>query len=236
MGTRIAANEATIKTASVEVRALTISGRQVTLSMFRQLQEEQVVDEETLTLKGPVWGKVNYFWGDNANFSESSLPLHVVWQKGDELRRAIVVKDLRFGFWSRASTVFEDRALAHQLLLLTEGRSELRIEDLRAMRFVSTIEGRKTRTEMGYGSDVGRAISHLVSRLETGARDEPPSEYGQRAYECIRDYANQLCQETSADEAGASAAATARRLNEAEATWATLYQSLGDLDQLFIAT
>lgn len=86
-GRIITAREATIKTTAVEVKALTISGRQVTLSVFRQLKDEAILDEDTVQLRGVPWGIVNYFWGDCAKASEH---LHVVWQKGDELRRACV--------------------------------------------------------------------------------------------------------------------------------------------------
>ena len=83
----ITAKEATIKTAVVEVKALTITGRQVTLSVFRQLKDEPLLDEDTGDLRGVPWGTVNYFWGGCAKAAEH---LHVVWQKGDQLRRACV--------------------------------------------------------------------------------------------------------------------------------------------------
>lgn len=81
----ITAHEATVKTATVDVKALTISGRQVTLSVFRQLKDEPLVDEDTGQLRGVPWGIVNYFWGDCA---KTNTHLHVVWQVGDQLRRA----------------------------------------------------------------------------------------------------------------------------------------------------
>jgi hypothetical protein len=61
---QIAAHEATVKTASVEVRSLTIRSKQVTLSVFRQLQAEDIIDRETGELRGEPWGTVNYFWQD----------------------------------------------------------------------------------------------------------------------------------------------------------------------------
>lgn len=85
---------AEIKTATIEIKALTIGRKQVTLSVFRQLQEEDVINRKTGRLQGKVWGRVNYFWGacdPGAEFRHNPKQhLHVVWQKGEELRRACV--------------------------------------------------------------------------------------------------------------------------------------------------
>lgn len=79
---KIESTEAVLKTASVEVKTLTLKGKQMTLSVFRQLQKGTLIDPTTLKLNGVPWGKVNYFWGD-------CMPnhLHIVWQLGNELRR-----------------------------------------------------------------------------------------------------------------------------------------------------
>ncbi len=84
----ISVHEASIKTATVEVKALTISGKQVTLSVFRQLKNEPILNEDTAELYGDPWGTVNYFFG----YCKPDH-LHVVWQKGSELRRACVFPD-----------------------------------------------------------------------------------------------------------------------------------------------
>lgn len=86
-GRVITAHEATVKTATVEVKSLTISGKQVTLAVFRQLQEDRLIDGVTALLHGVGWGKVNYHPDGCKDDGEH---LHVVWQKGDELRRASV--------------------------------------------------------------------------------------------------------------------------------------------------
>lgn len=78
-------HEASVKTASVEIKALTVSGKQVTLAVFRQLKNEQLIDTYTGKLVGTPWGTVNYFFGDCRDNH-----LHIVWQKGDELRRSCV--------------------------------------------------------------------------------------------------------------------------------------------------
>lgn len=79
-------HDASIKTATVEIKSLTVSGRQVTMGVFRQLLNEDVIDPATATLRGIPWGTVNYF----PKPCQDADHLHVVWQKGDELRRACV--------------------------------------------------------------------------------------------------------------------------------------------------
>lgn len=81
----IQAHSAEVKTASIQVKALIINGKQVTLAVFRQLQIENLINRNTGRLNGVVWGKVNYFGGDCENDH-----LHIVWQNGEELRRACV--------------------------------------------------------------------------------------------------------------------------------------------------
>jgi hypothetical protein len=81
----ISTTEATLQTATIEVRVITLSSKQMTLSVFRQLQEEDPLDRDTFALRGVLWGQVNYFWGHC-----QPDHLHVVWQKEQELRRACV--------------------------------------------------------------------------------------------------------------------------------------------------
>jgi hypothetical protein len=59
-GLPITVDQVEIRTASVEVRTLTLTRKQVTLSVFRQLPERDPIDWETGTLRGEVWGWVNY--------------------------------------------------------------------------------------------------------------------------------------------------------------------------------
>lgn len=99
MPKQLTTQNATITTAAVEVKTLTISGRQVTLAVFRQLREEPLIAEDG-TLNGVPWGAVNYHpdkCGD--------APLkhwHIVWQRGDELLRSRVYEKPSFD-WPRAS-------------------------------------------------------------------------------------------------------------------------------------
>jgi hypothetical protein len=80
-------HEAQVTTASVEVKTLTIRDRQVTLAVFRQLHREAVIDGRSGEISGVPWGTINYFW-KGCGLDEEHV--HVVWQKGDELRRDCV--------------------------------------------------------------------------------------------------------------------------------------------------
>jgi hypothetical protein len=104
--------QASLRTATVTVQALTIDKRQVTLTVFRQLREEPVVDATAGKFHGLPWGTVNYCPDKKAcakrehevrrpmRVGEVREHLHVVWQKGDELRRAWEMSPGRFRPWS----------------------------------------------------------------------------------------------------------------------------------------
>jgi hypothetical protein len=86
MPKQLTVHNATITTAAVEVKTLTISGKQVTLAVFRQLREEPLIAENG-TLNGVPWGIVNYHPDKCEDAKEH---LHVIWQRGDQLRRSYV--------------------------------------------------------------------------------------------------------------------------------------------------
>jgi hypothetical protein len=94
-GRTITTKEASLKTANISIKALTVNGKQVTMGLFRQLKDEDVICLEHLELQGVAWGHVNYFFGDC-----QPDHLHVVWQKGEELRRSCVYRRQdRMGYW-----------------------------------------------------------------------------------------------------------------------------------------
>jgi len=84
---QLTTQNATITTASVEVKTLTISGKQVTLAVFRQLREEELIDWDG-ALNGSPWGYVNYH-PDKCEGSRWAHR-HIVWQRGPELLRSRV--------------------------------------------------------------------------------------------------------------------------------------------------
>lgn len=93
-------HNAEIKTAAVEIRTLTISGKQVTLAVFRQLRSERWLDNE-LNPRGPAWGVVNYHPDPICRLSggrgglDGTPHIHMVWQLGAELRRHAFVDPTR---------------------------------------------------------------------------------------------------------------------------------------------
>lgn len=96
---------AEITTAAVEIKTLTIRGKQVTLAVFRQLEEKPLLlDNGTLT--GVPWGRVNYHPDKCGGYDETGH-MHVVWQEGDELRRSRVTATPSFGhFYCAEGTAY----------------------------------------------------------------------------------------------------------------------------------
>ena len=94
MQDRIRVVDTSVTTVSVEIKTLTIGRKQMTLAVFRQLLQEQVISADFTKFKGSVWGHVNYFWGD----CQEAGHLHIIWQNGHELRRACVDKHYQGAF------------------------------------------------------------------------------------------------------------------------------------------
>lgn len=88
---KLNASEVKLKTAQVEIKALTVSGKQVTLAVFRQLEEKELVDYNTNQLNGIVWGKINYHPNKCAHDAEH---LHLIWQSGDSIFRGAVYRQI----------------------------------------------------------------------------------------------------------------------------------------------
>jgi hypothetical protein len=95
-GKPITANEVSITTATISVQVMRIDKRQMTLSVFKQLVEEwplrfyeepsgKVVDLDDVECE--LWGRVNYCPSNCKGFLADENHLHVVWRKGQELRR-----------------------------------------------------------------------------------------------------------------------------------------------------
>lgn len=115
---------AEINTASITIRTLQVEGRQVTMGVFRQLPVEDIVNQNPLSLRGVGWGHVNYM-------KTYSADLHVVWQKGSELRRCIVrrLDEGRFDFRPFQSYYYRDTAeYDHGLASWKEERAAALVE------------------------------------------------------------------------------------------------------------
>ncbi|GAB3719531.1 hypothetical protein GCM10027592_63140 [Spirosoma flavus] len=65
----------------------------MTYAIFKQLPEEDFFDE-SFKITGILWGRVNYFWADHKDATDTTL--HILWQKGSELRRCILYKPKSF--------------------------------------------------------------------------------------------------------------------------------------------
>lgn len=99
-------------TAAVEVKTLTIRGKQVTLAVFRQLEETPLLLDDG-SLAGIPWGRVNYHPDKCA---DTGKHMHVVWQQGTELRRARVNVDREYGtFWPVDDGYVSRRYALHQV-------------------------------------------------------------------------------------------------------------------------
>lgn len=88
----LSVHDAKIKTIAVQINTITVGRKQVTLSLFRQLREEDLISDDG-TLNGIPWGYVNYCPGKDCPRRDH---WHIVWQRGNELLRSAVEKKIRF--------------------------------------------------------------------------------------------------------------------------------------------
>ena len=83
---QLTVQNASINTMAIEVKTLTIGARQVTQGIFRQLIEEPLIAEDG-ALNGVPWGHVTWH-PDKCDGAHAHW--HIVWQRGEDLRRARV--------------------------------------------------------------------------------------------------------------------------------------------------
>jgi hypothetical protein len=105
----ITAEIASVETAVVALTVIRINNKQMTLAVFRQLQKDSHIT-------GPVWGQVNYH---PDKCSDDWPHLHLIWQKNDELRRAVVYEylDPYFGGWQRKNEDWDIYSKVRQLFI-----------------------------------------------------------------------------------------------------------------------
>jgi hypothetical protein len=146
MTKQLTTQNATITTAAVEVKTLTISGKQVTLAVFRQLIEEPLIAEDG-TLNGIPWGTVNHcpekkYWDTEDCEMRDCAPdpthLHVVWQKSSELRRARVADPnwWKTPFWSEVAGAYVQAAYCINSHQLPDGMRRVRRDGYVEVRFL----------------------------------------------------------------------------------------------------
>lgn len=109
----LSVQNAEIRTAAVEIKTLTVSGKQVTQAVFRQLLAARIFTHDG-TLNGVPWGFVNYHLRCDPDLRHR----HVVWQLGSELRRSTVYDelDLNFSMYAESTEVADRRATSHRAL------------------------------------------------------------------------------------------------------------------------
>ncbi len=261
MGRKITAHEATIHTATVEVKTLTISGRQVTLSVFRQLPQQSlfVFNESdcSISLAGVPWGRVHYF-PDECAKADRSTHLHVIWQFGDELRRSCVVpphlaveKDDAFGSldhdYGEADFEVSESFIRLTVAQALCGKPFL---DFRSKLFLA-IEGCGSRSVMiDAGYDDKLLLIRVMSANEHGwgYNDAKINEFCERlSISPIAAFRNEdekrieterVYKKAKSDHANRKADffyVVGRRL-QTEANYTKLYEQLRGLTQLYIAT
>jgi hypothetical protein len=115
MSPQLTVQNAQVSTATVEIKTLTVSGRQVTLALFRQFIEAPLIAKDG-KLAGVAWGTVNYHPDNNCR--DDPPHWHVVWQLDDELRRSRVTKAFKpeSVFWSEALTRVHAASVHHGLV------------------------------------------------------------------------------------------------------------------------
>ncbi len=102
--------DVSLKTLQVQIEALTINGKQVTLSMFRQIPARQLEHNQSeKKIMGTLWGHVNYHWG-----KQSTDNLHVLWQEGDRLYRCLICP---YGFKDECKYIEDELTALPQLFI-----------------------------------------------------------------------------------------------------------------------
>lgn len=112
-GKQLNVQNATVTTATIEVKTLTIGARQVTQGIFKQLIEEPLIAEDG-TLNGVPWGHVT--WHPDGCTRDDHW--HIVWQRGEDLRRAYVRKEVDFSTFACPQA---DALLAHHVSRMAHG-------------------------------------------------------------------------------------------------------------------
>lgn len=232
LGRVISAQQATLRTATIEIKALTVNGRQVTLALFRQLEREDLIGvrDDEVVLNGQAWGHVNYHpdkcAGDRAH-------LHVIWQKGDELRRANVTTGYPDWFRDWSVLIFEARVLAIARRMIATGEGEYK-PPVGYQPGYALSGG--YHVELPYGS-ARPALGRVLAGVKR--RDDPRSS---GMHELIADSLASLERVLGPDWAPLDWDATRERITKqeraftrAQGRYNELYRELAALDQLFIA-
>lgn len=80
-------DEASIQERQVTIKVLTLGTKQVTQALYRQMVEDELIDESTGVLNGTVWGWVNL----HIDCHEERPHQHVIWEEEGQLKRSTVI-------------------------------------------------------------------------------------------------------------------------------------------------
>lgn len=111
-------NHVVVHTATIDVKVLRIEKKQVTMSVFRQIPEENLFrldDRGWLLVDGDPWGVVHYVWNDSPRWARKYL----VFQRDGKLFRMPLPSSLKY---------VDDNLLQWVALDLTEKLYELGID------------------------------------------------------------------------------------------------------------
>ncbi|BAL87326.1 hypothetical protein AMIS_21060 [Actinoplanes missouriensis 431] len=153
-------HNAEIHTATVELSTLTIDGRQVTQAVFKQLPSRDLISDSG-HLNGTPWGWVNYH-PDKCGTDQQHL--HVVWQAGKVLYRALVDLDPTFPRWidTDAASAWLDAKVREGAAGTLTGWEPMKAE------FLRTVAGIPVRVAMSHEAQM---VTLVRQRLEEVRRD-----------------------------------------------------------------
>lgn len=215
MPTQLTTQNATITTAAIEVKALTIGARQVTLAVFRQLREEPLIAEDG-TLNGTPWGIVNYHPDKCGDAKEH---LHVVWQHGNELRRSYV-RAPRHAWHDHPTAGALVTVLVANGLTRTDNRPDLKL-----------YSGLPRDDDSAVVQADGVQFHSSISRDCYSAYSEHRA-YGERYRDRLRE---KVAATSSVDDLDNLAGKFAERLSAIANAYKVSWLALAELPQLFIA-
>jgi hypothetical protein len=218
---------AEIKTASVELKTLTVSGKQVTLAVFRQLREEELINYDG-TLNGVAWGVVNYC-PQGAGKCLHRAHWHVVWQSGTDLLRDTVEKAADFGV-SLSSENLSKTWICGALARLGSGVTPGKIFD-RSYWYMNEYIVREHPSGVRIQVHLPPELSNLVNHIRSNTDQESPGAAKAKAWYKAEGYTDP--DQVKSWQAGAAAEIDleiTRRLRHIDAR-----KAIASLPQLFIA-
>lgn len=160
-------HNAEIRTATVEVKTLAMSGKQVTLAVFRQLRERDLLNDDG-TLNGQPWGVVNYHPDKCA---DADAHVHVVWQSGSDLYRDRVYLTETYPRWieAEAATAWVDAKVRDDALHILTGWKAT------AEEFLKTFLGVAVRMSMSHEAQMVTLARTQLERLRRELATHGPS-------------------------------------------------------------